>query len=82
MIGREGIDFINVPLDQSQINKLNATHVSSVIASLTLSCNSRDQIRESIMILLTMGLNSDHFPDQPFKTQSEFQNDQISLSNS
>jgi len=29
-----------------------------------------------------MGLNSDNFSDQPFKTQSEFQNDQISLSNS
>jgi hypothetical protein len=29
-----------------------------------------------------MGLNSDHFSDQPFKTQNEFQNDQISLSNS
>jgi hypothetical protein len=43
---------------------------------------SCDQIRESIMILLTMGLNSDHFSDHPFKTQSEFQNDQISLSNS
>jgi hypothetical protein len=41
-----------------------------------------DQIRESIMILLTMGLNSDHFSDQPFKTQNEFQNDQISLSKS
>jgi hypothetical protein len=29
-----------------------------------------------------MGLNSDEFLDQPFKTQNEFQNDQISLSNS
>jgi len=29
-----------------------------------------------------MGLKSNHFSDQPFKTQNEFQNDQISLSNS
>jgi len=29
-----------------------------------------------------MGLKSDHFSDQPFKPQNEFQNDQISLSNS
>jgi len=34
------------------------------------------------MILLTMGLNSEVFLDQPFKTQNRFQNDQISLSNS
>ena len=31
-----------------------------------------DQIRESIMILLIMGLNSDHFSDQPFKPQNEY----------
>jgi hypothetical protein len=41
-----------------------------------------DQIRESTVILLTMGLNSDEFLHQPFTTQNEFQNDQISLSNS
>jgi len=29
-----------------------------------------------------MGLNSDEFQDQPFKTQNEFQNDPTSLSNS
>ena len=34
------------------------------------------------MILLTMGLNSDYFLDQLFKTQNQFQNDQISLSHS
>jgi len=35
-----------------------------------------------MILLLTMGLNSDYFLDQPFKTQNQFQNDQISLSNS
>ena len=35
------------------------------------------------MILLTiMGLRAVDFLDQPFKTQNQFQNDQISLSNS
>jgi hypothetical protein len=33
------------------------------------------------MILLTMSLNLDRFLDHPFKTQNQFQNDQISLSN-
>jgi len=42
VIGREDIDFINVPLDQSQISKLNATHMSLLIASLTLSYFVRD----------------------------------------
>jgi hypothetical protein len=41
-----------------------------------------DRTRESIMILATMGLNSDYFFDQPFKAQNHFQNDQFSLSNS
>jgi hypothetical protein len=41
-----------------------------------------DQIREPMMILLTMGFKTDDFLDQPFKTQNDFQNDQISLSNS
>ena len=44
--------------------------------------NVYDRNRESIMILLTMGLNFDCFLDQPFRTQILFQNDQVSLPNS
>jgi hypothetical protein len=36
----------------------------------------------SVMILLTMGLNSADLLEQPFEIQNEFQNDQISLSKS
>jgi len=41
-----------------------------------------DQIRQSIMLLLTMGSKSVHFSDLPFETQNQFQNDQFSHSNS
>jgi hypothetical protein len=34
------------------------------------------------MISSTMGLNFVYFLDQPFKTRNQFQNDQISLSDS
>jgi len=34
--------------------------------------SKRDRIRESIMILLTMGLNSDDFLDQPVKTHTRY----------
>jgi hypothetical protein len=63
--------------------ELRAAHVCRLSkAAVKQREKARDQIRESIMILLTMGLNSDHFGDQPFKTQNEFQNDHVSLSNS
>jgi hypothetical protein len=70
--------------------KLVATRDTSLFKGLQVLPNGgkfpfaspRDQIRESIMILLTMGLKSDHFLDQPFKTQNQFQNHQSSLSNS
>ena len=51
-------------------------------AATAARASTRDRIRESIMMLLTMGLNSDYFLYQPFKTRNHFDIDQISLSSS
>jgi len=44
-------------------------------------CATRDRIRESIIISLTMGLNADYVLHQPFKTHDQIQNDQSSFTN-
>jgi len=73
---------VAVRICESPLRLVHGRHTSCVDRVPSASKKELSRPLEAVMDPTGMGLNFDDFLDQPFKTQNEFQNDQIRLSNS